>query len=370
MAKEVVGQWTELFKPEFNTVAVHASLLPNGKILYWGRRQNPKANTLESLDEQFTRAFVWTPAMWVAPSWNASKGKFEDRKPTAISGQSIPTKNEPVGKKDGKPVNLFCSGHCFLPDGNLLIVGGHLKDSWGSKQACVYNPITNEFIPQTEMNNGRWYPSALPLPDGSVLSISGSFHFVDEKGQDQVSNNSVPQIYSPQNSNHNTWTEVKDPISEQDHVADLYPRMHLDSAGRVFVAGPQQQSYFIDFKDAKAGDIKADQEVVGTWTKLDKVERLAGFRDYAPSVMYNSGKILYIGGGTDKSGPTTVAEFIDLKASTPKWTTTNMKHPRKQFNATVLPDGTVLVTGGTSGPGFNDLSTNTARRPCSFSWWR
>jgi hypothetical protein len=53
-----------------------------------------------------------------------------------------------------------------------------------------------------------------------------------------------------------------------------------------------------------------------------------------------------------------MAEFIDLKADTPKWTTTNMKNPRKQFNATVLPDGTVLVTGGTSGSGFNDLSTN------------
>jgi galactose oxidase len=358
MAREVVGRWTELFKPEFNTVAVHASLLPNGKVLYWGRRQNPKANTLESLDEHFTKAFVWDPPKWVAPVWDPSTGKFGESKPTAISGQSIPTKNEPVGKKDGKPVNLFCSGHCFLPDGNLLVVGGHLKDTWGVNEACIYNPITNEFTPQTEMNNGRWYPSALPLPDGRVLSISGCFNFVDEKGRNNTLNNSVPQIWSPEISNPNTWTEVKDPFPDQSHVADLYPRVHLDPIGRVFVAGPQQQSWFIDIKDAKGVDIKADQKTVGTWTKVDKMERTAKWRDYAPSVMYDSGKIIYIGGGTDKDGPTTMAEFIDLKADTPKWTTTNMKNPRKQFNATVLPDGTVLVTGGTSGSGFNDLSTN------------
>jgi galactose oxidase len=93
---------------------------------------------------------------------------------------------------------------------------------------------------------------------------------------------------------------VKDPFPDQSHVADLYPRVHLDPIGRVFVAGPQQQSWFIDIKDAKGVDIKADQKTVGTWTKVDKMERTAKWRDYAPSVMYDSGKIIYIGGGTDK----------------------------------------------------------------------
>ncbi|SNS48399.1 Kelch motif-containing protein [Noviherbaspirillum humi] len=34
-----------------------------------------------------------------------------------------------------------------------------------------------------------------------------------------------------------------------------------------------------------------------------------------------------------------------------------MKYARRQLNATILADGKVLVTGGMSGPGFNDAAT-------------
>src|SRR5205085_10523815 len=39
------------------------------------------------------------------------------------------------------------------------------------------------------------------------------------------------------------------------------------------------------------------------------------------------------------------------------WSSTDDMHfPRRQLNATILPDGQVLVTGGTSAGGFNTLS--------------
>ena len=376
MTREEKGRWTDVFKPEFNGVVVHASLLPNGKILYWGRRRNPKAQPPESLDQHSTAAFVWDPPTWVAPPWDLSTKKFGESKSTPISGESKPANKGraldpstktlkpapdpplgPLNVSGQETVNLFCSAHCFLPDGNLIVVGGHIKDSWGLRQTSIYDYQANEFRSQTEMNNGRWYPSALPLPDGRVLAISGTYHSgVDKDGKDIVATNNVPQIWSPDDPNG--WIEVAEPPS---FVLPAYPRVHLDPTGRrIFMAGPLEDSWFLELKDDKGNDSKTQVTtnnnthlIPGKWTPAG-IKRKAGPRDYAPSVVYDSGKILYIGGGNGDGGPTTQAEFIDLNAKPLEWKSTNMKNQRRQFNATVLPDGTVLVTGGTRAPGFNN----------------
>ncbi len=80
--------------------------------------------------------------------------------------------------------------------------------------------------------------------------------------------------------------------------------------------------------------------------------------------MYDAGRVIFIGGGQDPGTrePTNVAEIIDLSANPPSWQQTSSMHfRRRQHNATILPDGTVLVTGGTRGgggisKGFDDLT--------------
>ena len=83
-----------------------------------------------------------------------------------------------------------------------------------------------------------------------------------------------------------------------------------------------------------------------------------GYRDYGSAVMYEPGKVLIVGGGGGSDtgpAPTATAEVIDLNAATPTWRrVASMATGRRQHNATILPDGTVLVTGGSNAPGFNN----------------
>jgi hypothetical protein len=84
------------------------------------------------------------------------------------------------------------------------------------------------------------------------------------------------------------------------------------------------------------------------------VQNHNAIRDNGTSVIYDDGKVLVMGGGDP---PTDTSETIDLTETTPRWKWTNpMKFPRRHLNATILADGRILATGGTSAPGFNDAT--------------
>ena len=138
---------------------------------------------------------------------------------------------------------------------------------------------------------------------------------------------------------------------------DLYPVLHIDPTnGQVFMAGPSPQSWFFEIKGTNGVDIKNEQGIVGRWTNAN-TSRSTGLCEHAPSVMYASGKILFVGGGLIDGGPLPETHFIDLNKKPVAWEpytkTSDLNTARKQFNGTVLPDGTILVTGGHNGVGFN-----------------
>jgi len=257
-------------------VAIHMHLLRTGKVLAWGRVGDP---------------YVYDPA----------NGSF---------------KTVPVGS------NIFCSGHAFLPDGRLLVAGGHISDNHGLPDGHLFNPSTMAWSKTENMRDGRWYPSATELSNGQVLAIAGK----DQQAKQVL----VPEVWSSSGWRALTGAALTLPY---------YPREFLAPNGKVFYAGELKTTRYLNTSGS------------GSWSSV--ADRRYGVRDYGAAVMYLPGKILYAGGGRT----TATAETIDLNKSSPSWQWTgSMAYPRRHLNATVLPTGEVLVTSGTRGTSFDDPS--------------
>jgi hypothetical protein len=132
--------------------------------------------------------------------------------------------------------------------------------------------------------------------------------------------------------------------------------MFVAPNGKVFNAGPTQLTRYLNTSGT------------GAWTSVGNSK--FGDRSYGSAVMYDYGKILLLGGGDP---PTATAEVIDLNSATPTWSyTASMTVARRQQNATLLADGTVLVTGGSSGGGFDNNNAPVYKselwNPATGSW--
>ncbi len=268
------GEWSAPFS--WPIVALHASLMPDGRILAWGLTGVPQ---------------IWDPGT----------GEF-----TQVPSQA----------------KLFCSGHSLLSDGRLMVSGGHISADHGIPDISIFSPATGGWTQSAPMRRGRWYPTNTTLANGSVVILAGR----DEVG-DEVAE---PEVWSPSGIRQ---------LNSASLVLPYYPRTFVAPNGQVFYAGEQQTTRYLN----TSGN--------GSWTTVG--ERLYGARSYGTAVMYEAGKILYAGGGRT----TNTAEVIDLNTAGPTWRWTgSMAFPRRNHNATLLPTGEVLVTGGTRSAIQNDVS--------------
>jgi hypothetical protein len=219
---------------------------------------------------------------------------------------------------------IFCAGHSLLPNGQVLVSGGNLDLGVGYAHASLYNPFTDTWTSLPDMNAGRWYPNNVTLANGNVVVMSGT---IDQSTGD----NTLPQVWQPASQ---TWQS----LTGAQLALSAYTHAHLAPNGMVFLTGPTKVSRYLNTSGT------------GAWTWVTNSNY--GTRDYGTSVIYSDGQILLVGGGDP---PTNTAEVINLNAASPLWAYTgSMNYARRQHNATALPDGTVLITGGSGGSGFDN----------------
>ena len=220
----VVGQWSPVTIWPY--VATHAHVLPTGKVIWWTQFANGD-----------------NPYLW-DPSTNTNSAIVQ------------------------AGANIFCSGHAFLPDGQLLVAGGHVGNYVGIANAYRYNPFTNSWTRLPDMNNKRWYPTNTTLPNGDMLVVSG---WIDT----QQGVNVEPQVWQTATS---SWRN----LSTAHLALPFYPFMHVAPNGKVFCAGPSQTTRYLDATGT------------GAWSLVGSSN--FGTRNWGSSVMYDEGKVLLMGG--------------------------------------------------------------------------
>jgi len=285
-----VGAWAP--PASWPIIAIHGVLMPDGRVMTYGTTETGQQTGSTVYD-------VWDPSAGFGAAAHA-------------------TMPNTTG------TDLFCSSQLLLPDtGNVLIAGGDnfvngATTNTGNNNSNVFTPgqsgQPDQLARGNNMNRARWYSSSTTLLNGETYIQGGT------SGGDR------PEVRGTDGafrllSGANT-----------SGYAETFPRNFLAPDGRVFGFDNSGRMYYV----VPTG--------TGTITTVGQVGQLPGATSWTSSAaMFRPGRILQMGGASS------AALVIDINGATPVVTgTQSMSSQRQWVSATVLPDGRVLATGGSS----------------------
>ncbi|WP_406344366.1 galactose oxidase-like domain-containing protein [Streptomyces sp. NBC_00648] len=208
------------------------------------------------------------------------------------------------------------------------------KDFQGIRDAYEFDPVAERYITVDPMNEARWYPTLTTLADGKVLALSG----LDDIGQLVPGKN---EVYDPKTKK---WTYTKGVMQ-----FPTYPAVFLLQNGKLFYSG----------SNAGYGPDNVGRDP-GIWDfASNKFSKIPGLSD--PGEMETSGTVLmppaqdekYMvigGGGVGESAESSKkTRIVDLKNPNPSFKDgPSLAEGTRYPMASVLPDDTMLISGGST----------------------
>lgn len=283
------GEWSDV--ESWPVIAVHANLLPNGKVLAWDATPDDTDDDPHTTDNYTTRVSLWDP----------------------VTNIHIPTNND-------TNADLFCAGSAQLWDGRVLFAGGDSGRNGLNAplpNTNIYDPTTNTWRGVANMVAPRWYASVAALANGEMLTYAGRY---------------TPDPIAEVFQFNETWRtlDIEEPLGNSID----YQWMQATPEGKVMSFGPQNTLSSIDTEGA------------GSLTLGPKRDNFPE-RRYGSYAMYDIGKVLVSGGTIKDGGAPSFSSSVVIDTATQQSTDTgSMEFGRTQHNLTILADGSVLATGG------------------------
>ena len=287
------GDWGPLFN--WPLIGIHAVLTPDNRVLTFGTDRQGNQGGQMYYD-------VWNPA---------TKGHNTLNNVTHV--------------------DMFCSAAVVIPGtGKIMIAGGDARTegdvNFGVTSVLEYDYRNKSLVnsPDGELNFPRWYPTAVTLANGTILILGG-------KGGEEhggMGASPYPELYTP-GVGWKTLEGAADPALQNNWY---YPRAWLKSDGDVILYGSNGSKGKGVYSLDPTGD--GDIRQIGTLPFSVKPS--------LPAIMFERDKVLAVTGDG-------VLREIDFSGASPTYANVgNLGQTRHWSNMTVLADGKVMISGGSS----------------------
>jgi YVTN family beta-propeller protein len=308
------GMWSATQPWPLN--GLHSVLLPDGKVLTFG---TPTGNAATQDGRYFD---VWTAQGFGSTSHQTS---FQAER-----------------------VNSFCAAAAYRLDGTLLVAGGNSPLDSNLFSATSGSVATSPF----RLADERWYASLITLPGGQLLIVGGSTPYgalqAFQDPNTYAANGAVsmtPELYDASTG----WRSLFGAQSREAFGPDFnrywYPRAWVAPNGKVFGISSEKM-WYLDPSGNGAVTVAGNFKTAASATTRPNIGPTSA------AVMFAPGRILQVGGNGYHDGHampgSELATVVDITGGAPVVTeTAPMTFRRHWPSATVLPDGRVVVTGGT-----------------------